>query len=158
MMNVLIKFIATGAFTGYIPVASGTFGSLLGCIGWVLLSTRTPLFYSVLAGLCTVLGFAVSGYAEKKIFMRKDDPRIVIDEISGMLVTFITFRFDCDIRGVVLLGAGFVLFRLLDIVKPPPIRGLQKLPGGIGIMADDIVSGVIANGILQAVWLVFLRS
>ena len=158
MMNVLIKFIATGAFTGYIPVASGTFGSILGCIGWVLLSTRTPLFYSVLAGLCTALGFAVSGYAEKKIFMRKDDSRIVIDEISGMLITFFTFRFDCGIRGIVLLGAGFVLFRLLDIVKPPPIRGLQKLPGGIGIMADDIVSGVIANGILQAVWLVFLRS
>ena len=96
-----------------------------------------------------------SGYAEKKIFMKKDDKRIVIDEICGMLVTFLTFRFDFDIRGVFLLGGGFLLFRFLDIGKPPPIRSLQKLPGGAGIMLDDIACGAVANGILQAARLIF---
>ena len=154
-MNIFIKIITTGFFIGYIPVASGTFGSVLGCAGWVLLSVVNPVFHPLFVIVCTALGFSTAGPAEKKIFMRKDDPRIVIDEISGMLITFLTFRFGFNIQGVFFLVAGFALFRLLDIFKPPPIRFLQKIPGGVGIMLDDVACGAVANGVLQGLRLIF---
>ncbi len=110
-----------------------------------------PLYHYSFTGILLILGFLTSGYAERKIFMRKDDHRIVIDEICGMLVSFLTHKFTFTAHGFIILAAGFVIFRFFDIVKPPPISNLQRLKGSFGIMLDDIAAGTITNGILYGI-------
>jgi phosphatidylglycerophosphatase A len=90
------------------------------------------------------LSFYVAGEAEK-IYQKKDDQRIVIDEIIGLQITMLTVA----INGLNLC-AGFVLFRIFDILKPFPVRNLQELPGGWGVVADDVGAGIYAGA---ALWL-----
>lgn len=148
-MILFIKIISTGLFIGYIPWAAGTFGALLGGVIWLLLSRH--MGYYLFTGILVILGFFVSDYAERHIYFEKDTSKIIIDEIAGMLITYLTFRFTINFTGLFYLVTGFILFRIFDIVKPPPIRTLQKLTGGMGIMLDDIASGAISNGILQVI-------
>ncbi|MGQ9632141.1 MAG: phosphatidylglycerophosphatase A family protein [bacterium] len=142
----LAGFIATGAFVGYLPLMPGTFGSALG-LGIYLLAARTPwLFYSIAA--CSILvGAWASGEAEID-FGRRDDPRIVIDEVAGMLVTFFLLS-----PSIYTAGFGFALFRILDILKPFPIGRLQGVRGGWGVMLDDIAAGAVGNLLLRlGIW------
>ncbi len=148
-MILLIKIISTGLFIGYISWAAGTFGSLLGSVIWVLLSRHFG--YYVFTGILAILGFFICDYAERYIYFEKDTSKIIVDEIAGIMVTYLTFRFTFNFTGLFYLVVGFILFRFFDIVKPPPIRNLQKLRGGMGIMLDDIASGTISNGILQVI-------
>jgi phosphatidylglycerophosphatase A len=145
-MRKLILVIATGAGSGYAPVASGTFGSAVGLVLYALLAGLSPAL--LLAGIVVIVpvGVWAAGRAEQ-IFDRRDDGRIVIDEIAGMWVAlaFLPVR-----PGVALVG--FLLFRLFDIVKPPPVRGLESLHGGLGVMLDDLAAGVYANLVGQVLW------
>ena len=87
-----------------------------------------------------------SEHAEKLI-EKKDPGVVVVDEVAGMVVTMVGIPF-----GVVTAISGFVLFRLLDIIKPPPVRFFQdNLPGGAGIVMDDVAAGIIANILLRLV-------
>lgn len=138
-MNLFIKLFATWGGSGYAPVASGTFGTLA-AIPLYLCLVRLPLpLY-----LVTLLAFFffacwVSGKAEI-IFNEKDSGKIVIDEVIGFLVTMIAIPFAW--RYVV---AGFFLFRVFDIVKPPPARWFdQKIKNGYGVVLDDVAAGVYA--------------
>jgi phosphatidylglycerophosphatase A len=74
---------------------------------------------------------------------------VVIDEIAGMLITYATFIFTANGRGLFFLIAGFLLFRLFDILKPFPAHALQSVRGGAGIMLDDVAAGIYANAVLQ---------
>jgi CDP-diacylglycerol--glycerol-3-phosphate 3-phosphatidyltransferase len=149
VLNFTVKFVASGFFIGYIPFASGTFGTVLGCAVWILLS-RSILFYAV-AAVFVILGFAVSGYAEKKVFFEEDSPRIVIDEIAGILAAFVTFKFLPGLSGAVYLASGFIIFRFFDILKPFPIKNIQKVRAGAGVMLDDILAAIFTNIVLQLV-------
>ncbi|MBW1676532.1 MAG: phosphatidylglycerophosphatase A [Deltaproteobacteria bacterium] len=136
--------LATGCYAGYAPVAPGTFGTLV-AIPLCYLLSRLGLVHGILfLGLFT--GFAVwmSGEAEK-VFKKKDSGLIVIDEIGGLLVTL--FLIPWSVKSVVI---GFFLFRLMDIAKPFPIRRLEtKLPGGWGVVGDDVLAGIYANVALR---------
>jgi phosphatidylglycerophosphatase A len=145
-MRKLILIIATGAGSGYAPVASGTFGSAAGLVLYALLVQLSPLLF--LAGTVAIipLGVWAAGHAER-IFGREDDGRIVIDEIAGMLVSLAFLPVGLEVALV-----GFFLFRLFDIVKPPPVRGMESLPGGLGVMLDDLLAGVYANLVGQVLW------
>jgi phosphatidylglycerophosphatase A len=139
-----VILLATGCYAGYIPIASGTFGTLVAIPFCYLLSGLDPVQAILLLGLFT--GFAVwmSGEAEK-VFKKKDSGLIVIDEIAGLLVTL--FLIPWSVKSVVI---GFFLFRLFDIVKPFPIRRLEtKLPGGWGVVGDDVLAGIYANVVLR---------
>jgi phosphatidylglycerophosphatase A len=138
----LITFLATGFGSGLIPYAPGTAGTLVGVL-ICLLCLPMPwilrlLFVLVLLGL----SFYVSGQAEK-IYQKKDDQRIVIDEIIGLQITMLPVAIT-----VLNLCAGFVLFRIFDILKPSPVRNLQGLPGGWGIVADDVAAGIYAGAVM----------
>ncbi|MCK4487753.1 MAG: phosphatidylglycerophosphatase A [Desulfobacterales bacterium] len=139
-----VVLMATGCYAGYAPVAPGTFGTLV-AIPLCYLLSRLGLVHGILfLGLFT--GFAVwmSGEAEK-VFKKKDSSLIVIDEIAGLLVTL--FLIPWNVKSVVI---GFFLFRLMDIAKPFPIRRLEtKLPGGWGVVGDDILAGIYANVALR---------
>lgn len=149
-MRKLILFAATGGGSGYAPVAPGTAGSVVGLILYAPLSTASRLGYvAVLAGV-TGLGAWAADRAERH-FGTRDDGRITIDEIAGMLLAlaFLPVRLDVAL-------CGFLLFRLFDVLKPPPARRAESLPGGLGVMADDLVAGLYANLAGQLLWRVAL--
>lgn len=146
-IDLVVKFFSTGFFIGYIPAASGTFGALIGAVFWILLSKY--MFYYAVTVFFVALGIVISGYAENKIFFEKDSSRIVIDEIAGMLIALLSFQFSLSLSGILYLVSGFLLFRIFDIIKPPPIRNVQKYRAGIGIMLDDIIAAIFTNGLLQ---------
>lgn len=143
-MNFLIMAIATGLYSGYLPKAPGTWGSLLGLIIFLPLSRLVlPAYLAVVAGLF-VVGFLCAGSAEK-FLDRKDPGVVVIDEIVGLLIALAGAP-----ASPLLLGLGFALFRFFDILKPFPIRWVdQRVNGGLGIMLDDVVAGLYSLAILQ---------
>lgn len=146
--------LATGAGAGFAPVAPGTAGALEGvavylAIHMLHLGQTHSLFVLVIVNIGL---FAVGVWASNRtceITGLKDPRLVVIDEVSGQLITLTPLALlpSFSIVGVVI---GFFLFRLFDILKPYPIRKLEQLHGGLGVMADDALAGVYA-GIL--VWL-----
>jgi phosphatidylglycerophosphatase A len=142
--------IATGLGSGFSPVAPGTCGSFLGILLILLLSRlevsgvpRMLLFLVLVAGI-SAAGIWAASRAER-VFRRKDPPQVVIDEIVGQLLTFgLIFKHP----RFVLLLTGFLFFRLFDIVKPFPIRRLERVPMGVGIILDDLAAGFYASIIL----------
>ncbi len=139
--------IATGLGVGYSPAAPGTCGSFLGILLILLLSrlrliggTRL-LFNLLVVAFISAAGIWAASRAEV-LFKRKDPPQVVIDEIVGQLLTFgLIFK---NPRFLLLL-MGFLFFRLFDILKPFPIKRLEKVPLGFGIVLDDLAAGFYAS-------------
>ena len=139
-----VVLLATGCYAGYVPLAPGTFGTLVAIPLCYLLSVLGSLEGTLF--VVTFTGFAVwiSGEAEK-VFKKKDSGLIVIDEMAGFLVTLFLIPWSWKNMAI-----GFFLFRLMDITKPFPIRRLEsKWPGGWGVVGDDVLAGVYANVILR---------
>ena len=144
LTNKAAVFLATGFYIGKIPLAPGTFGSLIG-LPLCFLLAEIQLSAAIIAVLLIIaLAIWISNVAERTL-ERKDPGCIVIDEIAGMVVTLIGLPFNLTTATI-----GFILFRILDILKPFPIRILDKrLPGGLGIVADDVVAGIFANVLIR---------
>ena len=132
--------VATVGGAGYFPVAPGTIGSAVG-VGVYLLVPPTWLIPVTV--LVTVVGTWAAGEAARH-FGREDPGPVVVDEVAGQLVTLLFT--GASVRGAVL---GFLLFRILDIVKPWPANRFERFPGGVGIMADDLMAGVYGNLLMQ---------
>ena len=142
--NKAAVFLATGFYIGKIPFAPGTFGSLIGLPLCFLLAGIQISAAIIAALLIIALAIWISNVAERAL-ERRDPGCIVIDEIAGMVVTLIGLPFNLTTAAI-----GFILFRILDILKPFPIRILDKrLPGGLGIVADDVVAGIFANALIR---------
>ncbi|MCX8117825.1 MAG: phosphatidylglycerophosphatase A [Desulfobacterota bacterium] len=142
-MDRFILLLGTGLGTGYAPFAPGTMGTLLAIpLYYGLSEIPSPLYELTLAGL-----FFLSVWVAEKagaLLGQKDDPRIVIDEIMGFFVTTLWMP-----KTVLFILVGFVLFRFFDILKPPPIRLMEKMRGGYGVVLDDVVAGLYANLLLH---------
>lgn len=138
----IIKVLATGFGSGLSPVMPGTAGTLVGvllCLAFLPLHwVFRCLFVAALVGVAVY----VSGRAEE-IYGKKDDQRIVIDEIAGFLVAMLPVAIN-----FLNLALAFVLFRIFDIWKPYPLRKFQELPGGWGVVVDDIGAGIYAAAVL----------
>jgi phosphatidylglycerophosphatase A len=147
-MSRFFLLIATGFGVGYSPIAPGTLGTLVAIpIYYFLSEIPSPLYEITLIGFF-FLSVWISENAEK-FFGKKDDQRIVIDEIMGFLITMLWVP-----KTVPFIIIGFFLFRFFDILKPFPIRRLEKgLKGGYGVVLDDVVAGVYANIVLHLVYL-----
>lgn len=146
-MNRIIMALATGLYVGKIPKAPGTWGSLAAFLPWLLIKDLPLPTYLLLLVAVFILGFFVSGSAEK-ILNSPDAGCIVIDEILGM---FITLAAAPDHPAAWLLG--FFLFRIFDIAKPFPVSWFdQRIHGGIGIMMDDVIAGIYGLISLQLLW------
>jgi len=142
-----VLFFSTGFYSGNIPFAPGTFGTLAGLPFCFLVSLCPSGIGMMIIIAVMVLAVWLAGLSER-LLGSKDPGCIVIDEIAGMLVTLAGLPFT--FFTVVL---GFVLFRILDILKPFPIRILErKIPGGAGIVIDDIAAGIIANITLRIIF------
>jgi phosphatidylglycerophosphatase A len=135
--------IATVFGIGYAPVAPGTFGSAAGLLLWMVLPGSTIIQAAVIVALL-VLG-SIAGSVAERHFGRSDPRQVIIDEVMGMLVTL--FLNPVGLKGAF---AGFLFFRATDVIKPYPANRLERLPGGVGVMADDFMAAIYANLALRA--------
>lgn len=136
--------IATAGGAGFAPLAPGTFGSAVGVLLYGPLSTLSAPLYAVTLAGGLFLGIWASDHAEVA-FGRKDDGRIVIDEVVGQLIALAPLLALPDRTPWWLLGFGFLSFRLFDIWKPGPVRWAERrFAGGAGVMLDDVAAGVLA--------------
>lgn len=145
-MDRLLLLLLTAGGVGYIPVGPGSAGSLLGLLlAWALAAWGAgAILLGALA--CAAPTALLAGRAEA-LLGRRDPPAVVLDEIAGMLLATVALP-----RHWAFAAAAFGCFRLLDIWKPLGIRRAQALPGGAGILADDLLAGLYTNLLLQAVW------
>lgn len=139
--------IATALGAGYAPKAPGTFGSAVGLLLWIALPKI--LWIQLLAIVLVAVAGSWSGSVAEQHFNKRDPGEVVVDEVAGMMVTLMLN----PIAGPLWMLVAFVLFRAADIAKPFPINRLERLPGGVGIMADDLMAGVYANLALRlSIW------
>jgi phosphatidylglycerophosphatase A len=141
--------IATCGYIGFVPVAPGTFGSAAGLALFLLLAhAGSSLLYVAVAALLFLLGVWGGSVAERELG-RTDPGPVVMDEVVGMLITLAFL--DVTLTGAVV---GFLVFRLLDVVKPWPSRRFEQLHGGLGVMADDAMAAVYGNVVMRILlWL-----
>jgi len=138
-------FVCSFGYVGFFPVAPGTAGSAAGVALYALLHYfGVTQFELPLAVAMFALGVWLGAAAEKELGSIDPGP-VVLDEVMGLLVTLSYVQLNWV--GVAL---GFVLFRALDVWKPFPAERLERLPGGLGMMADDAMAGIYANVLLQA--------
>jgi phosphatidylglycerophosphatase A len=135
--------IATVFGVGYAPIAPGTFGSAAGLLLWWLLPASTAIQAAAIV-IIFVAGSWGGSVAERH-FGRTDPGQVVADEVMGMLITL--FLNPVGWPGAL---AGFLLFRVFDVIKPYPANRLEQLHGGVGVMADDAMAAVYANLVLRA--------
>jgi len=139
-----VVLIAVGFGSGLAPKAPGTAGTLIAIPLYVLMQSLPLISYLLITTCLFIAGIWICTYAAEKLGVH-DHPSIVFDEIVGYLITMIAAP-----EGWLVIVAGFVLFRLLDAIKPWPISWFDRsINGGLGIMIDDVVAGVIAMAIIQ---------
>jgi len=143
--SAVAALVATGLGSGYAPVAPGTAGSLVGlALFWPLshlgltaqLAATAVLFFA---------GVKSSAMLAARVG-RKDPGLVVVDEVAGMWITLLLLPSTPAVAAL-----GFLAFRALDVLKPYPARQLEALPGGWGIMCDDVMAGVYANLVVRIV-------
>ena len=139
--------VATVFGVGYVPIAPGTFGTAVGLLVWWLLPASPAM--QVTAIVVIFLLGAWGGNIAERHFGRTDPGHVVIDEVMGMLITL--FMNPVGWPGAF---AGFLLFRVFDVIKPYPANRLEHLHGGVGVMADDAMAAIYANLALRfGIWL-----
>ncbi len=139
-MRYVVDFFATGCFAGRIPLMPGTWGTVVGVgLYWLVRYLPLPAYLAFVAAF-TVFSIWVATQAQK-LYDETDPPQVVIDEIAGFLVTMAFHK-----PSLALVVTGFVLFRLYDIVKPWPLKWMERrFADGRGVVLDDILAGVYAN-------------
>ena len=160
-LDKLAFVVASGLGLGFIPIGPGTFGSLLGLLIAALIVFRfrfSPdlMWQAILAAALITLVIGVWAASRVERFLEKKDASlIVIDEVCGQILTFagmapLMGRVGGAWRWVMVIG--FLLFRVFDIFKPFPIRRLEGIRGGAGVMADDVGAGIYAAIVLWAIF------
>jgi len=143
-MHRLALAVATCGPVGYVPLAPGTAGSALALpLLWAIRSTGSAALELGVLAVLSVAGIWGAGVAERH-FGRTDPGRVVIDEVVGTLITLLFVPVN-----LVGLGVGFLVFRILDIVKPWPSNRFEALPGGLGVLGDDAMAAVYGNVIMR---------
>ena len=147
-MRRLALFIATFGYVGYVPVAPGTFGSAAGLAVFFAVRTTGSTVVEVVVILALFALWIWSGTVAEHHFGGIDPGPIVLDEVVGMLVTL--FLLPVTVRGAFV---GFVVFRILDVIKPFPSARFERLPGGLGVMADDGMAAIYGNLVMRTLLL-----
>jgi phosphatidylglycerophosphatase A len=138
-------FVATCAYVGYAPVAPGTFGSAVGLAVYALVRTAgSPLIEIAAIVALFVIGVWSASEAERH-FGKVDPGPVVLDEVVGMMITLALL--PVNLAGAIV---GFLLFRALDVFKPWPSGRFERLPGGLGVMADDGMAALYGNLVMRA--------
>jgi len=144
MKKILVTVVATGFGTGYSPFAPGTTGSIPAWLIAYFLIRENQLVMGLAVAISVCMSIWFAGQAET--YFGHDSRKIVIDEWAGMFITLLFVPFSLTNFLI-----GFVAFRALDVIKIPPARQAEKLPGGWGVTMDDVVAGVQSNILTQLI-------
>jgi phosphatidylglycerophosphatase A len=147
-INFFEKFIGSGLYTGYSPYISGTVGSLAAFLIYLIPGFEQPFII-----IPSIIIFMISGIFIGNKFEAeygKDPAQCTIDEFVGMWISLVALP-----KTVGIAMTTFLLWRILDIIKPPPARNLERLKGGLGIMIDDVISGIYTLIIMHLVVYLF---
>ncbi len=144
MPKFLVKLLATFFYVGYFPIASGSAATVAGVLLCLILSSNIWLYTTVMLATC-IVGFIVSDVMERQVD-QKDPGCIVIDEVAGVLIAFFLLPMTWEV-----IWITFFVFRAFDMFKIYPMNKLEMLPGGRGIMLDDIGAGIYTNLTMQVV-------
>lgn len=137
-------FVATCGYLGYVPIAPGTFGSAAGLVVFAAVHwAGSPAFELALIAFLFAIG-VWSGNAAERHFGGVDPAPVILDEVVGMLITLALI--PVNLPGAIV---GFLLFRLLDVIKPWPANRMEALPGGLGVMADDAMAALYGNVVMR---------
>ncbi len=150
-MKILAKIIGSAFGSGFSPVAPGTVGSFVAIAAlWV-----APPLSTVILILAALLFFFIGVWASAicEQDWGRDPGRVVWDEVVGMMVTVATLP-----KSLMVYAAAFILFRFFDILKPFPVNRSQQLPGGWGVMIDDVLAGLMGNIVLQILFRLVFTS
>jgi phosphatidylglycerophosphatase A len=148
-IDLLARLIATAFGSGHSPFAPGTAGSAVGVLLFWPMATAAWPWQAAASAILFVVGSLAAGRVARRV-NREDPGIVVVDEVVGQWVTLTALPFT-----PLTAGLGFLLFRVMDIVKPWPARDLERVPGGWGIMADDVAAGLYAHLALRAGLLVW---
>ena len=149
-INFFEKLLGSGFYTGYIPFASGTFGSLAGLMIYYIPGFGKPVILIPAIIIFMFYGIYVGSKFEKEY--GKDPAECTIDEVVGMWISLLLLP-----KNVYISIFAFLIWRAFDIIKPSPARQAEKLKGGLGIMMDDVIAGIYSNIFVRAVLLVLFR-
>ncbi|NUM71216.1 MAG: phosphatidylglycerophosphatase A [Ignavibacteriaceae bacterium] len=150
-LNFIVKLTGSGLFTGYFPVASGTVASFAAICMYAFIPGFTNLYFFIPLILVTIAAGIYTGNKFEEVY-GKDPSECTIDEFAGQWISLIGVPVQPE-----LLAINFIIWRVLDIIKPYPANRLEKLDGGKGIMADDIMSGVYTLVIMQILLNFFIK-
>ena len=139
-MTRLAVFLATAGYTGYFPIAPGTVGSAVGLVVYGLVWWMQSTAFEIALIVVLFAAGVWAGTIAERYFGGIDPGPIVLDEVVGMLITLALL--PVGVSGAI---AGFVLFRVFDVIKPFPAARFEKLHGGLGVMADDAMAAIYAN-------------
>lgn len=136
--------IGSGLFTGYVPIASGTFASLAALVIYLVPGFDTPSILIFLITLSILVGVPIATKFET--LYGKDPKQCTVDEFVGMWITLLFLP-----KKIWWLALAFIIWRFMDIVKPFPVKQLEKVKGGWGVMLDDIMAGVYSFIFIQLI-------
>lgn len=143
-MKILSRLVASGFLTGYLPLAPGTAGSAFAAVIYWIIPVTNRWIWSLVTLLIFFVGVSVARDAAE--VWGEDARRIVVDEVAGFFMAMLFLP-----KTIFVVVLGFLLFRVLDIIKPFPAYRSQRLPGGWGIMADDAIAGLYTNLCLRII-------
>jgi phosphatidylglycerophosphatase A len=149
LVSLAARFVATGAGSGYAPIAPGTAGSAVGLLLFWPLSWLSFGWQIGVTAAVFVLGTLAASRVATEVGL-KDPGLVVVDEVVGMWISLLFLPLT-----PIVAALGFLLFRLLDVLKPWPARDFERLPGGWGIMMDDVMAGLYVNLLLRVGLLVW---
>jgi len=162
LTNRLGYFVATGAGAGFAPVAPGTFGAAEGVLLFLIVNAfvnnklaLAPVWSLLSLAIINIALFAIGVWSSNRAIEAtgvKDPSTVVVDEVSGQLISLTPLILAPSLAGIFV---AFALFRFFDIFKPYPVRKLEHLPRGLGVMADDALAGIYAAAL---VWLGMLLN
>ena len=147
-INSFEKFIGSGFFTGYFPVASGTVGSIAAIVIYLIPGFEN--LFVIIPATLVIIFYGIYIGTKFEAEYGKDPAQCTIDEVAGTWISLIALP---KTFGIII--AAFFLWRILDIIKPPPARNLERLKGGLGIMIDDVISGIYTLIIMHLVVYLF---
>ena len=147
-LNFFEKLIGSGFYTGYIPFASGTWGSLAALIIYLIPGFEKPAIIIPAIVLFTILGIFTGNKFD--VIYGKDPAECTVDEVVGMWISLLFLP-----KTFLVVTAAFISWRVFDIIKPFPAKQLESLKGGVGIMIDDIVAGFYSLLLLHLILYIF---
>ena len=149
-MNRVLLVVSTFFNVGRIPIAPGTWASLIttACLFFIYPHIHSPITEITALVFITMAGIPAAGYAER-YFDKKDPHECVIDEVAGQMLCLILVPYS-----ITSYLTAFLVFRFFDILKPFPIRRIEKICGGLGIMSDDLIAGIYTAGLIHLITLI----